>query len=130
MASYCLGWNASQSCLKVNQGLYRHRFWPSFQLNFESKKRRPGPGKDGQNNAKTPILVMFPQKSSNPKRKIFFSILTTRLAESVEGLNSSLAAGDLWPKKGGPIYCLARSLRFKNYWKESSNELMLHRHCL
>jgi len=30
---------------------------------------------------------------------------TRRLAESVEGLNSSLAlvAGDLWPKKGRPI---------------------------
>jgi len=87
-----------------------------------SPKNGAGPGKDGQNNAKTPLLVMFPQKSSNPKRKIFFSILTTRLAESVEGLNSSLAAGDLWSKKGGPIYCLARSW-VKNYWKESSNEL-------
>jgi len=53
--------------------------------------QRPEPGKDGQNNAKTPLLVTSPQKSSNPKRKIFFSILTTRLAESVEGLNSSLA---------------------------------------
>jgi len=29
---------------------------------------------------------------------------TKRLAESVEGLNSSLAAGDLWPKKGAPTY--------------------------
>jgi len=30
---------------------------------------------------------------------------TRRLAESVEGLNSSLAlaAGDLWPRKGAPI---------------------------
>jgi len=30
---------------------------------------------------------------------------TRRLAESVEGLNSSLAlvAGELWPKKGWPI---------------------------
>jgi len=33
---------------------------------------RPGPGKDGQNNAKTPLLVTFPRKSSNPKRKKFF----------------------------------------------------------
>jgi len=32
-------------------------------------------------------------------------MLTRRLAESVEGLNSSLAlaAGNLWPKKGRPI---------------------------
>jgi len=36
---------------------------------------------------------------------------TRRLAESVEGLNSSLAAGDLCPKKGKPIYWLARSLK-------------------
>ena len=35
------------------------------------------------------------------QNKIFFSISTRRLAESVDGLNSSLAlaAGDLWPKK-------------------------------
>jgi len=53
--------------------------------------RRPGPGKDGQKNAKTPLLVTFPPEKFNPKMKIFFSILTTRLAESAEGLNSSLA---------------------------------------
>jgi len=34
--------------------------------------RCPGPGKDGQNNPKTPLLVTFPQKSSNPKQKNFF----------------------------------------------------------
>ena len=39
----------------------------------------------------TPPLVAFPQKTSHRKRKFFFSILTTRHAESVEGLNSSLA---------------------------------------
>jgi len=41
-----------------------------------------------------------------PKTKnVFFSMLTRRLAESVEGLKSSLplAAGNLWPKKGRPI---------------------------
>jgi len=53
--------------------------------------RRPGPGKDDQNDAKTPLLVTSPQKNSNPKRKIFFSILTRRLAESAKGLNNSLA---------------------------------------
>jgi len=53
--------------------------------------RRPGPGKDGQNNAKTPLLVTLPPEKLKPKTKILFSILTTRLAESVEGLNSSLA---------------------------------------
>ena len=49
---------------------------------------------------KHPYLWRCPQKTSNPKQKIFLFILTPRLAESVEGLNSSLAAGDLWPKKG------------------------------
>jgi len=53
--------------------------------------RRPGPGKDGQNNAKTPLLVTFPPEKLKPKTKKFFLILTTRLAESVEGLNSTLA---------------------------------------
>jgi len=38
---------------------------------------------------------------------------TRRLAESVEGSNSSLAlaAGDLWPKKGPPICWCARLLK-------------------
>ena len=40
---------------------------------------------------KHPYLWRSPQKNSNPKQKFFFSILTTRLAESVESLNSSLA---------------------------------------
>jgi len=54
--------------------------------------RRPGPGKDGQNNAKTPLLVTFPPEKLKPKtKKIFFSILSVRRAESVEGLNSSQA---------------------------------------
>jgi len=63
----------------------------------------PGPGKGGQKNAKTPPLVTFPQQTPNQKQKKFFSMLTRRLVESVESLNSSLAlaAGDLWPKKGG-----------------------------
>jgi len=57
---------------------------------------------------------MFPPEKLKPKtKKIIFSILTTRLAESAEGWNSSLdlAAGDLWPKKIGPIYWLAHSLK-------------------
>ena len=62
---------------------------------------------------KRPYLCRSPQKTSNPKRKIFFLMSTRRLAESVEGLNSSLAlaAGDLWPKKGAPICWRARSLK-------------------
>jgi len=33
---------------------------------------RPGPGKDGQNNAKTPLLVTFTPEKLKPKTKIFF----------------------------------------------------------
>jgi len=57
--------------------------------------RRPGPGKDGQNNAKTPLLVTFPQKTLT-QNDFFFLILTPRFVESEERLNSSLAlaAGD------------------------------------
>jgi len=74
--------------------------------------QRPGPGKDGQNNAKTPLLVTFPPENQTQNEKNVFLILNPRLAESVEGLNSSLAlaASDLWPKKGAPICWLARSL--------------------
>ena len=50
-----------------------------------------------------PSLWRHLQKTPNRKRKTFLSISTRRLAESVDGLNSSLAAGDFWPKKGRPI---------------------------
>jgi len=64
--------------------------------------QRPGPSKDGQNNTKTPLLVTFPPENLKPKTKnVFFSMSTRRLAESVQGLNSSLAlaAGDLCKKR-------------------------------
>ena len=53
------------------------------------------------------------QKTSHRNQKLFFSILTRRLVESVEGLNSflTLVAGDLWPKNCDPIYWLARSVK-------------------
>jgi len=48
-------------------------------------------------------------------------MLTRRLAESVEGLNSSLAlaAGDLWPKKGEVDKGLNYPLQIQNavYYK-------------
>jgi len=53
---------------------------------------------------KHPYLRRSPQETWKAKRKMLFSMSTKRLAESVEGLNSSLAAGDLWPKKGAPTY--------------------------
>jgi len=34
--------------------------------------QRPGPGKDGQNYAKTPLLVTFPPEKLKPKTKKFF----------------------------------------------------------
>jgi len=57
--------------------------------------------------AKTPPLVAVPPENPKPKsRKILFLISTRRLAEYVEGLNSSLAlaAGDSWPKNCELIY--------------------------
>jgi len=52
-----------------------------------------------------PSLWRYLQKTPTENEKRFFLMSTGRLAESVEGLNSSLAlaAGDLWPKKGRPI---------------------------
>jgi len=35
-------------------------------------RQRPRPGKDGQNNAKTPLLVMFSPEKLKPKTKKFF----------------------------------------------------------
>jgi len=48
----------------------------------------------------TPTCDVPPSKRQTKNKNIFF-MLTRRLAESVDGLNSSLAlaAGDLWPKK-------------------------------
>jgi len=60
---------------------------------------------------KHPYLWRSPQKTSNSKWKTFLSMSTRRLAQSVEVLNSSLAAGDLWPKKGAPICWRAQSLK-------------------
>jgi len=73
---------------------------------------RLGPGKDGQKNANPPPLVASPQRTPNPKRK-YFSISTRRLAESVEGYNSSLAqsAGELWPEMSRPIQWPTRGLK-------------------
>jgi len=51
------------------------------------------------------VFMTSPAENLPPKAKIVFFILSTRLAKSVEGLNSSLAlvADNLWPKKGRPI---------------------------
>ena len=50
----------------------------------------PGKGKSGQKKPKHPHLQRSPQRTPNRKRKAFFSILSRRLAESVDGLDNSL----------------------------------------
>jgi len=62
---------------------------------------------------KHPYFDVFPRKAQTQNDIIFFLIFTSRFAESVEGLNSSLAlaAGNLWPKKVAPICWLAQSLK-------------------
>ena len=52
----------------------------------------PGPGKVGHKNANTAPLVTPSQENRKPKTENFFWLGTTRLAESGEGLNTSLAA--------------------------------------
>jgi len=53
-----------------------------------------------------------------PKTKnIFLFVSTRRLAESVEGLNSSLVTGDLWPKKGWPI-AVVKGLKKNFKWSK------------
>ena len=81
----------------------------------------PGPGKCGQK--KHPHLQRSSQQTENEKR--FFSILSRRLAESVDGLDSSLAQspGELWPKECEPIYGLSRSLKGSTL-KENSVQSM------
>jgi len=79
-------------------------FWPDFiDADFDlvfnktlsqkngSMAGGPGPAKGSQNFQNMPSLWRHLQKSPHRKRKTFFSILTTRLAESVDGLDNSLA---------------------------------------
>jgi len=57
-------------------------------------RRRPGPGKDGQNNAKIPLLVTFPPEKLIPKTKTIFFYLqfkTCRIRWGFEQLSSSIA---------------------------------------
>jgi len=77
--------------------------------------------KNAQN---TPLMTT---STDNPKRFnfFFFSIETVRLAESAEGLISSLvlAAGKLWPRKYRPSLWLARALKSAIKSKHFSNAL-------
>ena len=62
---------------------------------------RQGPGKTGHKNAKIPPLGTSPQENPKPKTENFFWLEHRTVAESVEGLNTSLAAAasELWPKE-------------------------------
>ena len=63
--------------------------------------RTQSQAKAAKKNPKTPLIATFPPANAKSKtKKMSFSMSTRRLAESVEGLKSSLAlaAGDLWPK--------------------------------
>jgi len=61
----------------------------------------------------TPTCSGPPSEPHTENEKRFFSILSRRLAESVDGLDSSLtqSPGELWPKECEPIYGLSRSLK-------------------
>ena len=53
----------------------------------------PGPAEGGQNFQNMPLLWRHLQKTPNQKRKALSSISSRRLAESVDGLDSSLVWG-------------------------------------
>jgi len=102
----------------------RKSFKGSKDANFSLVSKKNLETKEWPNGLRPRAGQRWPQKSKNtptcdgPPRdhqteKFFFSILTSRLAESVEGLNSSLAlaAGDSWPKHCEPIYWLTRLLK-------------------
>jgi len=61
--------------------------------------RGPGQDKQGLKKLKLPSLWRHQQKNLKPTK--FFLIESTRLATSIEGVNSSLAQspGELWPAK-------------------------------
>jgi len=62
--------------LEVNQRLCRCGFWPSFQLNFESKKRPIGTAPRARQRwpkqHKNTLLVTLPPEKLKPKMKNFF----------------------------------------------------------
>ena len=64
--------------------------------------------------AKTPLLAAVPPANPKPKRKIvFFSISSKRLAESEDGLDSSLtqSGGELQRCKPAPKFWLAQDFK-------------------
>ena len=102
--------------------------WRSWGQIFAYLDWRPGPGKIGHKNAKTPPLVTFPQEYPNPKLKQLFLVANRRPTESVEGLKIYLAAAawELWPKEYRPIDNPTQSLTFqrkRNYARDEKPEV-------
>jgi len=73
----------------------------------------PGPGKGGQKKQNLSHLERSPQRTPNRKQKCFFSISSRRLAESEDGLDSSVAqsGGELQRCKFAPKFWWARDLK-------------------
>jgi len=70
----------------------------------------PGPVKGGQNFQNMPFCDVTSRNPSPKAKNVFFSILTTRLAESLHGLDSSLAQspGELYDCKAQQDLGLSR----------------------
>jgi len=71
-----------------------------------------GQVKVAKNSQNTPTCSGPPSEPQTENEKRCFSISSRRLAESVDGLNSSVAQSpeELWPKECEPIYWLSRLL--------------------
>jgi len=72
--------------------------------------QRPGPGKDGQNNAKTPLLVTLPPENLKPKTKNFFIYFDSKTCWIRRGFEQLSSGWRFMAKKRAPICWLARSL--------------------
>jgi len=73
--------------------------------------QRPGPGKDGQNNTKTPLLVTFPPENLKCKTFFFYdNQKTCWIRRGIEQLSSSSGWRAMAKKGHAPICWHARSL--------------------
>jgi len=79
----------------------------------------------GQNFQNMPSFLRHLQKNPTENEKRFFSIASRRLAESEDGLDSSLAPSpdELWPKECEPIYGLSRSLNLHEFKQTHDAEM-------
>jgi len=87
--------------------------------------QRPGLGKDGQNNTKTPLLVTFSPENLKPKMKKFFFDFDSKTCWIHRGFEQLSSSSDwrFMAKNGGAnvlgravvkglnIYCFLRNIR-------------------